>query len=208
MNPIQNRIIERVNGFTEELAPLANACRKYAKFCCAIDTDESLNIAHRPWVAPLNYLIKLYAPAKKSWFTKYKQIHDVGIPKPIQSVLLQSNGFFAFGVSFFGMSSAMLKEPPRLDRSRLNCHDIALANKDRGWKSEYHIDQLLFYFAYRHYTEAANVGYFLDKNGDIYCFKKSGEQIGMWSSFSAFLDSELKASEDRECSGEELGWLH
>ncbi len=208
MNPIQNRIIKRVSGFTGELAPLADASRKYVRFCCSIDIDDSLNIAHLPWVAPLNYLIKLYAPAKKGWFTKYNQIHNVAIPKVIRNVLLQTNGFFAFGMSFFGMSPSMLKNPPHIDRSILNCHDIALANKDKGWKSAYHIDQQLFYFAYSNYSETENVGYFLDKNDHIYCCKKSGKQLGTWSSVNSFLDSELKASENRELSVKGLRWLH
>ncbi len=210
MNPIQTRILDHLSGFSEELTPLTNASRKYTKFCCSIDAEASWNIAHRPWVAPLNYLITLYAPAKKSWFAKYKQIqiHSISIPSVIQNVLLQSNGFFAFGMSFYGMPPTMLNDPPRLDRSKLNCHDIATANKDIGWKSEYSVDQSLFHFASRHYTEDENVGYFLDKKNDIYSFKKSGEQVGAWSNIRAFLESELKASEELECSGEELSWLH
>lgn len=208
MNPIQTRILEHVSGFGEELAPLADACRNYARFCCSIDVEASWNIAHRPWIASLNYLITLYAPAKKSWFAKYKQMHNVAIPLVIQNVLMQSNGFYAFGLSFFGMPPAMLNDPPRLDRSKRNCHDIAAANKDAGWKTEYSVDQSLFYFASRQYTEAENVGYFLDKDNAILGFKESGEQIGTWSNIRLFLESELKVSEERECSGEELSWFH
>ncbi len=203
MNPIQNEIIEHVSSFSKELTPLGDECRKYAKFCSSIHKEESWNIAHRPWIAPENYLITLFVPAKKSWFSKYKQLHNIDIPKVIQNVLIQTNGFFAFGMSFYGMPPTMLKSDPGLDRSRLN---IGTAN--RRWKLGYNIDQSLFHFAARHYTDSENIGYFLDKNSNIYSFRKTGEQLGMWSDLSSFLASEIKASEELECIGETFAWLH
>jgi hypothetical protein len=44
---------------------------KYARYCSAVDTDDTLLIGHMPWKAPQAYAIRLYPGAKKSWFEKY-----------------------------------------------------------------------------------------------------------------------------------------
>ena len=206
VNPVQTRIGNRVGLFPRELAPLKDACHRYLRFCCAVDTDDTVMIAHRPWVAPLNYLITLYPGAKPSWFGKYRQLHGITIPPVLRSLLSVTNGCFVFGLSLFGMPPSMRKNPPMLDRTRLQCLDIASANQH--WKQQYATHSQHFYFGSRYYSDCENAAYFLVGRTSIVAVLKDGNVIGEWSDLGSFLNDEIQASEKRECSDVPEDWWH
>jgi hypothetical protein len=90
----------------------------------------------------------------------------------------------------------MLGNPPLLDRTILQCHDLGTAAT--RWVSEYRVPVGYFHFGGRHFSSRANVGYFIEGANRILCVKKSGKIIGEWTTFSEFLTDELKASEELE----------
>ena len=190
MNPTKVKIEEYLNSLPSELFPLKEAGRRYLKYCCAIDTDESVHIAHRPWVAPLNYAMTFFSPAKKVWI---KRFEIKRIPEPYQEILLATNGLFAFGISLFGLAPSMQLSPPRLDRSRLQCLDISLANND--WIGRYEVDQDLFHFGSREFSYTENTGYFMTDESKIQSYRTSGELVQEWKGLSEFLEHELCIAE-------------
>jgi len=90
----------------------------------------------------------------------------------------------------------MLGKPALLDRSALQCHDVATAVNQ--WANEYRVPDHYFHFGGRHFSWSANVGYFIDGEQRIVCVRNSGKIIGEWTRFSDFFADELKASEELE----------
>jgi len=203
MNPIQERIEKHIDSLPADLGPLAAVCRRYLKYCSAIDVDQTILIAHQPWQAPLGYAIRLFAPAKQSWFPKYARMHGVKIPSTIQRFLLSLNGCFVFGLSLYGVPPTMVRTPPSLDRSTVQCHDIGAANRD--WKYAYRSADDGFHFGSRGYTDTENCGYFL-VGGRILSMLRDGSVIGQWDNIRSFLTDEIAASEERECFNTPEGW--
>src|SRR5262249_47483095 len=124
----------------------------------------------------------------------------------LHPLLKATNGCFIFGTSFYGMAPSMLTKPPHLDRTKLQCHDIATANRE--WKREYTNASDQFHFAYRSHSDTENAGYFLVGKTTIRATLKSGEVIGEWSDLATFLKNELAASEKHECSEIPEEWWH
>ena len=189
MNQIKTTIRDYLNSLPVELSPLSKVGTRYLKYCSSIDTDRSVHIAHRPWLNYLNYALTFFPPVKKSWIRNFRAKR---IPDPYQKVLLATNGVFAFGLSLFGLAPSMQKQPPTLDRSRLQCLDLSLANSD--WLKEFDVDQTLFYFGGREYSYSENIGYFISSSR-IQAFRTTGELLHEWRSFPAFLSSELQVAE-------------
>lgn len=197
-NPIVERIEARLVTFPDDLEPLAESCRRYLKYCSAVDSDPEapIWIAHTPWVGRLAYLITLYSGAKKSWFSKHSTVYGVRIPTELRQVLVSVNGFHAFGLSIFGIVMTKYNQPL----------DIGTANQ--YWIHGYKNTDGGFHFGSRHYSETENSGYFLHSGGRITALLVTGEQVGEWFSFRDFLEHELTASEERECSSAPIDWWH
>lgn len=206
MNPVQQRIADHIASLPAEIAPLKDACLRYVGYCSAIDTDDTMMIAHRPWEAPLNYFIRLYPGAKRSWFSRYRKLHGITIPNLLHPLLTGTNGCFVFGISLFGMTPSMLQKVPGLNRSILQAHDLSIANHD--WKSEYAGRSSHFHFGYRFYSDSENAGYFLTGNDRIVAALKDGAIVGEWSELGSFLADELAASEKRERLDSPEEWWH
>ena len=88
----------------------------------------------------------------------------------------------------------MQAEPPLLDRTKLQCLDLRLANQD--WIREFALTENLVYVGYRPISSRENVGYFMTTNGAIYSIRKSGEILQTWQRLSEFLSDELKSAVD------------
>jgi hypothetical protein len=110
--------------------------------------------------------------------------------------LAEVNGAFCFGMKLCGVPLSMLGDPPLLDRTILQCHDLATAAT--RWVSTYRVPAGFFLFGSRHFSATENVGYFIDGGSRLVCARKSGEVIGEWGGFSEFLSDELQASEKLE----------
>src|SRR5205807_1908966 len=115
----------------------------------AVDLDETAMIAHQAWTGPESYLIRLFRGARPTWFAKYGRLHGFNVPPALKPLLIVTNGCFMFGMSLFGMTPSMLRNPPLLDRSRVQCHDLSLAN--RSWKIEYRAPADHFHFGCRYF---------------------------------------------------------
>ena len=195
MNPIKNTILERLGNLDEVLEPLARVCERYLRYCSAIDpTDETLLIGHQPWIGPEAYAVRVFPAAKKSWFKKYTAIHGLKFPSDYKLILSSVNGIDAFGLSLYGIPPSMVKDRPLLDRSKVHCLDIGRANIH--WKKSFPGHEERFHFGGRNYSYTQNSAYFWDRRGEIIAVLKTGEVVGRWSDFRAFLSDELRAAED------------
>jgi hypothetical protein len=208
MNPAEERIRIRLDDFSGEFTPLADAALRYLRYCSAMDIDGTALIGHMPWKAPLAYAFRLFPPAKKSWFSRYAKVRGIQIPAKLRPLLSTVNGCFAFGLSLFGMPLSMIKEPPLLDRSNLQPHDLSLANENQGWKYGFRGAEDGFHFGGRHYSYTENAGFFLFGGSQIVSLLKDGSVVGKWREFSSFLRDELAAAEAFECSKIPAEWWH
>lgn len=194
MNPIKEKIIETLESIPAEYDSLKEHSFKYLNYCSIIDVDGKIQMGHRPWVAPYNFAITLFTPAKKSWFSKFKQIYGISIPTVYQKFLLISNGSYFYDLDLFGIIPSLLKDDGVLDKSKLNCLDLGLANGH--WIKEYNVDDKFFHFGGRRYSYNENVGYFILKDGSIEVIRKCGGVISHYNTFPEFLEMELKIAEN------------
>ena len=166
-------IARRLRAFPEFLAPLTNAATRYLKYPSTVGEDGVLHIANRPWVAPLNYMFWLYPGISSKTLKRYSAMFSITVPDMYAEVLRHMNGTFSFGMSLCGVPPSMLGNPPLLDRTVLQCHDLATAATE--WVQKYHVPREWFHFGTRHYSYSENVGYFL--------FRAVVSVRGSWSIF-------------------------
>lgn len=208
MSPISIEIKERLLQFSEAYSALKDHALKHLVYCSAIDVDNELLIGHMPWVAPLAYAITIFPPAKKTWLSSFKDKTRKPIPRVYRDFLLTANGCFAYDLSLFGLAPSMQKSPPLLNREKLECHDLRLANEAKGWISEYRVEAQMFHFGSRAFSEDENVGYFLGADDLIRGLRTNGEVVGKWSSFAKFLFDELQVAERMMLKESKSSWWH
>ena len=189
-------IAARIAGYSQLLEPLKESAGRYLKYPSVLAEDDVALIGHRPWVAPKNYMFRLYPPVSSDARQHYGQIFGIDVPPVYTDFLREVNGACCFGMSLCGMPQSMLGRPPLLDRTVLQCHDLATAVNH--WTRAYCVPGELFHFGYRHYSDDEDVGYFIERCNRIICVKKDGNVLGDWTNFTAFLSDELKASENLE----------
>jgi len=204
MNPIKVKIVDILNDLPIEFKPLKEQSLKYTQYCSIIDIDDKIQIGHRPWVAPYNFAITLFPPAKKAWVSKFKKKHGISIPLIYQKFLLTLNGCFCYGISLFGLMPSMQESIPLIDRSKLQCHDLSLANK--YWINSYDIGKSSFYFGSRAYSFDENVGYFIFGDNSINTIRENGEIISTYISFDDFLEKELCIAESMMKEESPIDW--
>lgn len=186
-------IRERIDRYPDFLAPLRIAAGGYIKYPSKLSNDGVISIAHRPWVGMLNYMLTLYPGLSRDDLDRYCQTFQIETPGIYGDFLCEVNGAFCFGMSLCGVPPSMLGNPPLLDRTILQCHDLATAAT--RWVVEYRVPKGFFHFGGRHFSYLENVGYFIDQGKRILCVQNKGNVIGEWSSFADFLTDELDASE-------------
>jgi hypothetical protein len=201
MNPVKLRIKEYVESLPDELSALKDVALRYLKYCSSIESDNTLHIAHKPWLGSGAYAIVLFQPVRKTWIKKFKERR---IPKSYQNFLLATNGLFAFGLSLYGLTPSMQLTPPKLDRSKLQCLDLGLANRD--WIKEFDVDQNLFHFGSREYSHTENIGYFISDNLQVQAIRKMGGRLRHWGSIPEFLRDELNEAEKMAKKQTGDGW--
>jgi len=190
---VMQSIIEKLDSYSDLLAPLREVARHYAASQSVISADGTLSIGHRAWIAPLSYSLELFPGIDVESLRFYSQRFKISVPEIYQEFLREINGAFCFGMSLCGVPLSMLGSPPLLDRSRLQCHDLATAATT--WVAGYNVPERFFHFGGRHYSYTENVGYFIDSDNNILCVRTSGEVLSTWTSLTQFLADELKASE-------------
>lgn len=205
MNPVQKRILERLSAFPPELSGLKEFAERYARFCSSIAPDDTLQIAHQPWVAPQGYALELYPPARKAWFATFRERTGHVIPAAYRGFLLVANGCAAHELSLFGLPPSLQGAAPQLDRSRAQPLDLGAANLH--WKRGYAVDAHAFHFGGRAWTTEENIGYFWLERG-LQAVRTSGEVVGEWPDLPALLASELPAAERRVAEHTPAEWWH
>jgi hypothetical protein len=196
MQRAMQSIAQRIEGYPGFLTPLKEATCRYLKYPSEFGEGGVINIGHRPWVAELNYMFVLYPGIKRDILDRYCQRFQILVPEMYADFLREANGAFCFGMSFCGVPPSMLGNPPLLDRSVLQCHDLATAVT--RWIDEYRVPAGFFRFGGRHYSYRENVAYFIDEGKRIVSVRGKKKVIGEWTSFSTFLSDELRASEKLE----------
>lgn len=157
-----------------------------------------------PWEGAEAFAFNIFPPVKSTLVAKYEKIHSLTIPPLYRDLLVMFNGLYAFDMSLFGIPASMLGNPPVLDRSFQQCHDIGSAN--RTWIHDYDVDSSLFHFGGRAYSYEANAGYFLDSKGWIYSYLEDGSRVGRWKAIDSFLKAELAAAEELVREGFPSDW--
>jgi hypothetical protein len=165
----------------------------YLPLGSTIDSDNNVLIGHAPQVGPEAYFLTLFAPAQEAWFENFKQNESKEIPTLYRAMLSITNGYSCFDLSLFGLAPSMQESLPLLDRSKRQCHDLSLANRD--WIHEFEVEENSFYFGCRALNASEKVGYFLIEDCLVLASRSSGETVGKWSNFSLFLDEELACAE-------------
>ena len=184
-------LISKIDDYPDEYLPIKRQAKKYHRNKSTIDNNKTLNIFHRPWVAPFNWGLLLYQGADENLIEQFEQKTQKIIPSFYKNFLVSINGCFIYDLSLFGLTpSIYLKDT--LDRSQLQCHDLSLANKD--WIFDYKVDKSCFYFGSRAYTYGENVGYFFGDN-KIKSIKVNGKTVKEWMDFTDFLSDEIKETE-------------
>jgi hypothetical protein len=189
-------ITQRLDAYPDFLAPLKQAATRYIKYPSAMGKDGVMNIGHRPWVAELNYILMLYPGISRDALERYCRRFEIQVPEIYADFLREVNGAFCFGMSLCGVPPSMLRNPPLLDRTILQCHDLATAAT--LWISEYRLPAGFFHFGTRDFSDRESVGYFIEGNTRIVSVRKKKKVVGEWHSFADFLLDELKASEKLE----------
>jgi hypothetical protein len=186
------KLIERIDSYPEEYIALKHQAKKYIQNNSNIDDGGTLNVFHRPWVAPFNWGMRLYQPAGQSWIEQFQQRTHKVIPDFYKKFLLAINGCFIYDLSLFGLTPSMYTTGT-LNRSILQCTDLTTANNT--WIVEYKIDSTCFHFGGRAYTYSENIGYFFTGT-EIKSLRKNGNTIKSWTSFSDFLTDEVMEAEN------------
>jgi hypothetical protein len=104
LDPVKLKIKDHLDSLPPELSALKTLSRRYLRHCSSIDLSGTIQIAHRPWVAPLNYALSIFPPAKQAWIKRFK---GKRIPDPYREVLRASNGLFAFGLTLYGFTPSL-----------------------------------------------------------------------------------------------------
>ena len=189
-------VLETVNAFPDSLAPLKEAANRYMPYSSQISGDGLVQIGHRPWIAPKNYLLTIFPGLTDSQIKQYQLTFKIEIPPVYTAVLKNIGGAFCFGLSLYGLPRSMLNRPPLLDRSVIQCHDLAMAATH--WVHEFNVAEDFFHFGDRHFSRTDNVGFFFDAHECVYSVLKGGTIVSQWDNFSEFLEQELQASETLE----------
>lgn len=205
INPVQHEILIRLRDLPAGLTPLREHAERYTRYCSSIDLDKTLQIAHQPWAAPEAYAIRLFAPAKKAWFARFRERSGKAIPVPYQEFLLCINGCSLHDLDLFGLPPSMQGRPPVLDRTRSQPLDLGSAN--RNWIAGYATDTGQFHFGSRAWTEEENVGYFWSEQG-LRAVRSSGEVVGEWRDLAGLLADELPVAETVANDGVPAEWWH
>jgi hypothetical protein len=191
-------IADRLSQIPAVLAPIAEAAVRYSAYPSKVGGDETLYIGQRPWIAPQSYTIIVYPGIDKDIVGTYQARFGINIPESYTKFLHSLGGAFLFGMSLYGIPPSMMGDPPVLDRSKLQCLDLATANKH--WRNEFNTDPNFCHFGSRHFSRTEDVGYFINDSGIVLCVRCGGAIQGEWQDFSQFLKDELATSEDLENS--------
>jgi hypothetical protein len=185
-------LTSQIDNYSDEYLAIKRQAKKYFRNNSTIDNNDTLNIFHRPWVAPFNWGLNIYKGADKDWLEQFEQETKKIIPTFYKRFLSAINGCFIYDLSLFGLPPSLYLNRT-LDRSQLQCHDLASAN--RNWIYEYKVDKNSFHFGNRAYTYDENVGYFFYDN-KIKSLRTNGKTVNQWDNFSDFLNDEINEAEN------------
>src|SRR5687768_1539364 len=87
-------LISEIDAYPDEYLAIKNQAKKYLRNNSTIDVDKTLNIFHRPWVAPFNWGLRLYRAADKNWIDEFEQKTQKPLPGLYKKFLLTINGCF------------------------------------------------------------------------------------------------------------------
>jgi hypothetical protein len=192
MDALQN-LISKIDLIPDEYLALKKQAFKYLQNNSIIDGFDTLNIFHRPWIAPLNWGLMLYKGAEVKWFEQFREMTNKELPEFYKNFLTLINGCFIYDISLCGLTPSV-QGKGTLDRSKLQCHDLTTANNQ--WIKEYEVDEKYFHFGGRHYSNSENLGYFFD--GDrIMAILPNGNIINEWTNYFDFLFDEIELAEKK-----------
>lgn len=66
-----NKLISKIDTLPDEFLIIKKQAKKYLKNNSNIDKHETINVFHRPWIAPLNWSLMLFKGADKVWFEQF-----------------------------------------------------------------------------------------------------------------------------------------
>lgn len=187
---LKNMISERLKAISESFAPLCEHAERYVHFGTRTDEDGTIAIGHNPKIAPEYFIFTIFPPAHQDWLVKPRSFK---VPAAYLRFLSVVNGCFAYRMSLYGFAPTMQASPPLLSRTRLQCHDLTLANE--YWHIEFRLREQLFHFGGRNYSHSENAGYFMEEGGGVRSLLKSGREVQRWDDFASFLRDELVAAE-------------
>jgi hypothetical protein len=143
-----------------------------------------------------HYHITIFPPADPGWLVERRSFE---VPLDYLKMLSYTNGLRLFEMSLFGFTPSMQGTFPRLDRSRLQCLDLATANETwiEGIKNA---PRGFLYFGAGSYSYKDDKHFFMNEAGYVRAFLKSGTQVGEWPSLWELIIREGAEEERRQLS--------
>jgi hypothetical protein len=190
---------------TDEIKSLPNFAAPVAAFALElleselpVEKESYFLLGNDTSVAPMYYKMTLWCGAKDTAIDLYESRFDLEIPEYVRVLLQAFNGLSLLGMSIYGIPESMLRNTPQIDRKSRQCLDIGTANK--YWINEYSLNEKMFLFGGRHFSETENAGYFINTNGDILSYLTDGTLIDRWPNLKLFFESEVAAVVEYENS--------
>ena len=194
MAEMSNQINTRLQALTGELEPIRQAAERLVDQTAKVEIPvETILISHRPAIGTEAYVIVLYPGVSEEHIADYEQIQSgrlpasFVIPRAYRALLQALNGADLYQMSLYGLPVSMSGNPPLLNRSVRQPLDLATANFN--WKSQYRPSESQFHFGSGPYSDAENIGYFLNPDRSIESRRAGGEVFGTWASMGIFAGS-------------------
>lgn len=189
----------RLSGFPEELGALRNALESMIGFGFKIQSDV-IEMSQPPKLGD-GVAATIFPGISQDLIAKYERIHAARsrngfqIPDQYRKVLQVTSGAFVYEMNLYGIPLSMAEDPPRLTRAAAQPLDLATANQD--WAGEFRSSKEQFHFGSAPYSEAENLGYFLNPDGSIEAHRRGGKVHRRWPGMSDFLQDEIARVADR-----------
>src|SRR5436190_19614344 len=130
MSSLLSIINDRLNALPPCYEALRDmVCRYLSSGCCI--HEDSIRVGRFRKYDHDHYHITIFPAAKPDWLVAPRSFE---VPLDYLKFLSYCNGLQLFELSFFGFSPSMQDTPPKLDRTRLQCLDLTLANE--SWRRE------------------------------------------------------------------------
>lgn len=166
----------------------------YSQFNSTVE-DGVHRLCRVEWKGISRYAMHVFPGTLDRHLTNYERVHSIALPMPVKRLARRMNGLSAFDLTLFGVPESMCQSVPNLNRSRIQCIDIAREN----WRWRLHDKGLagfLFGGRYDGASQEVHISYLVDESNKLFGVNDTtSETYGPWNGWNEFLSSELRMAE-------------